>query len=673
MIIDKSDKTIVSTGIQSEAFFSVKQENLSHLLGILRNQLYSDKIQAVIREYCTNAMDANIDAGVPDCPIQVSLPNSFSPIFKVRDFGKGLSEEQIYNIYISFGDSSKRNTNTQTGCLGLGSKSAFAYVDNFTLTSYHGGLKSVYSAYIDESEIGKITRLTCEPSDEATGIEVSLAVKSGDYRQFSEKCFDVLKYFIPKPIVHNDSQLQDKIDTWDAKPIMSTDNWTLIHTGQSYYRTSPLKVVMGNVAYTVNPDSLPVGAGFRDYIYSFHGMEILIKAPIGAVKNSASREALDYNPKTQSWLFKALADFKEQVGDELSKSMESAKTMWEAKMLYNELSNKIGSRNVLKYRGKPMTSFISFPECAKARKVVKTRNDNLVWDKQSVHCKPTPNTRIFVDRGDIKRNELFSRIASFGDLRLDTYLVQFDSPEQADAFLTSEEFEGSPWIDLKDANYVKRPRQASGVKSVYSEGYTFQRPNGCRNADHWKPCQIDMSNGEGVYIEISHFIPVNKNTSVFDVEQFVKMLRRAGIDTEIHGVRGKTAKALGAGWKSYQTYQKELFDSITEKHCLEPLWDVTTVAVPNIVKDMVSKSDDYNFPPVIQDVVDTVKYTNRLEMNEECQLARHLFENYREDHVSKLKPMIQEVYAKYPMLHFAHHMWDDDEAQRVMDYINLVG
>ena len=673
MIIDKSDKTIVSTGIQSEAFFSVKQENLSHLLGILRNQLYSDKIQAVIREYCTNAMDANIDAGVPDCPIQVSLPNSFSPIFKVRDFGKGLSEEQIYNIYISFGDSSKRNTNTQTGCLGLGSKSAFAYVDNFTLTSYHGGYKSVYSAFIDESEIGKITRLTCESSNEPTGIEVSLAVKSGDYRPFSEKCFDVLKYFNPKPIVHNDSQLQSKIDTWDVKPVMLTDNWALIYTGQSYYRTSPLKVVMGNVAYTINLDALPVGTGMRDYVHSFSGMEILIKAPIGAVKNSASREALDYNPKTQAWMQQALVDFKEQVGEQLSKSMESAKTMWDAKMLYNELSNKVGSRNVLKYRGKPMTSYISFPESAKARKVVKTRNDNFVWDKQNVTCKPTANTRIFVDCGNIKRNELFSRIASFGDLRLDTYLVQFDSPEQADAFLTSEEFEGSPWIDLKDANFTKRPRQASGVKSVYSEGYTFQYCNGIRNSDYWKPCQIDTSNGEGVYLEISHFMPVNKKTSMFDVEQFVKMLRRAGIDTEIHGVRGKAVKTLGAGWKSYQDYQKELFDSITAQYGLTQLWDVNTVSMPVLIRDMVSKSDDYNFPQVIQDVIDTVKYTNNLQMNDECQLARHLFENYRDNHNSQLLPLIREIYAKYPMLHFAHHIFDDVDAKRVMDYINLVG
>ncbi len=204
MITEKSDKSIVSFGIQSESFFNVKQENLAHIFGILRNQLYSDKILAVVREYCTNAMDANIDAGVPDCPIQVSIPNAFSPVFKVRDFGKGLSEEQVYNIFGSYGESTKRNTNEQTGCLGLGSKSAFSYVDSFLFTSYNGGVKTVYSAYIDETEIGKITRLTVEPSSEPSGIEITVNVKTGDFGAFHDRAFEVLRYFTPKPIIHND-------------------------------------------------------------------------------------------------------------------------------------------------------------------------------------------------------------------------------------------------------------------------------------------------------------------------------------------------------------------------------------------------------------------------------------------------------------------------------------
>ena len=675
MIIDKSDKTIVTTGIQSEAFFSVKQENLSHLLGILRNQLYSDKILAVIREYCTNAMDANIDAGVPDCPIQVSVPNSFSPIFKVRDFGKGLSEEQIYNVYISFGDSSKRNTNDQTGCLGLGSKSAFSYVDNFTLTSYHGGLKSVYSAFIDESEIGKITRLTCEPSNEPTGIEVSIAVKAGDYSQFSDKCYDVLRYFNPKPIIHNNNSLQDLIDSSDQNPILAVDNWTITRQSHRPHGQVLLKVVMGNVAYPVNLDALGVGYNFKDYIRSFYNMEIAFKAPIGAVKNSASREALDYSPKTKSWLFNTLADFKEQVISELSKRMETAGTMWEALLMYNELRNKIGSHNEFTFRGRKIQSqYIKLPETDnKYRKVKKNRNDNLAWDKTQVIL-PHPEARIFVDKGNIKRSELFGRIDSYGDLTEHTYLLQFNNESEADGFLTSEWMEGCPWIDLDDAPYARKARKPRGAKSVFSEAYQFKQNWSRTKSDYWEPCQIDTVNGEGVYIVISHFTPANSKVTISDIDNFQISLRRIGNDLPIYGVRARTASTLGAGWKSYEQYRKDVFDELTFRYGLSQQWDYETTRIEPILKQFTGYFyDGYEFPPVIQDALNTINYCHELSWNREMQLAKDLFHDFRESHVSALQPKCDLIFEKYPMLKLIQITSDESKAQIVKDYISLVG
>jgi hypothetical protein len=674
MIIDKSDKTIVATGIQSEAFFSVKQENLSHLLGILRNQLYSDKIQAVIREYCTNAMDANIDAGVPNCPIQVSLPNSFSPIFKVRDFGKGLSEEQIYNVYISFGDSSKRNTNDQTGCLGLGSKSAFAYVDNFTLTSYHGGLKSVYSAFIDESEIGKITRLTCEPSDEPTGIEVAIAVKSGDYRQFSDKCYDVLKYFSPKPIILNDQSLQASIDTFDASPVLATDNWTIYKEIRWGYNRTNLRVLMGNVAYPINLDALGVGTQFASYIYSFRYMDIVIKAPIGAVKNNASREALDYNPKTQSWLFNALADFKEQVGAELSKQMESAKNMWEALLMYRNLSDKVGSSNILSYRGVRIDScLVKLPNNVKARQVEKNRNNKFKWEEK-IAIFPHPEARIFVDNGSVKRHELFGRIDSFGDLTENTYLLQFGSQAEVDEFFAKPLLEGCPWTDLNDAPYVKPTRKSNQVKSVYSDAYLFEPSSRWRNADYWKPCQIDIANGEGIYVVISHYTPVSSSISISGIEGLKKQLLKCGLDVPVYGVRGKTAQTLGAGWKSYETFTKDLFNDLTAKHGMENNWDYLTASIDTIIRELATdKFNDFVFPTCIQDVIDTIKYVHRLRWNDEMYLAQHLFDARTNSYESKLQPKIEQIFESYPMLRYVGWLHREHDVARVMDYINLVG
>lgn len=671
MITEKSDKSIVSFGIQSESFFNVKQENLAHIFSILRNQLYSDKILAVVREYCTNAMDANIDAGVPDCPIQVSLPNAFSPVFKVRDFGKGLSEEQVYNIFGSYGESTKRNTNEQTGCLGLGSKSAFSYVDSFTFTSYHGGMKTVYSAYIDETEIGKITRLTVEPSSELSGIEIVVNVKSGDYNTFHDRAFEVLRYFTPKPVIHNDNHLQSRIANYDATPILSGSNWVITKNTHGNY-ASRVRVSMGNVVYPVNLGNIGLGSIMAEYLQSFRYMEILLKAPIGAVKNSASREALEYNQKTNSWLFNAIADFREQVGEVLSQQMNSAKTMWDALLMYNELSNKVGQANVLNYRGQQIRQgYITVKSC-KARKVEQNRNKNFQWT-EAIGIAPHSNARIFVDNGNISKHELFGRINSFGDLTEHTYLLQFDNAQMADDFFSRPELEGCPWIDLATANYVKPTRKQSGGKSVFSEAYEFVQSNSWRKADNWKPCQIDISNGTGIYVVISHFATVDSSLGVRQIETFKKLLADCGIDQPVYGVRGKTALTLGAGWKSYQQYQDELFKDLTAKHDLATRWDVQTATIPHVIQGFTNYAyDQYTMPDDIKAVVDAIRKSASTVWTDEYKLANHIFENRSHKYVSNLQPKVDAVMEKYPMFSFLTFISSESGASKVMGYIDLV-
>jgi hypothetical protein len=672
MITEKSDKSIVSFGIQSESFFNVKQENLAHIFGILRNQLYSDKILAVVREYCTNAMDANIDAGVPDCPIQVSIPNAFSPVFKVRDFGKGLSEEQVYNIFGSYGESTKRNTNEQTGCLGLGSKSAFSYVDSFLFTSYNGGNKTVYSAYIDETEIGKITRLTVEPSSEPSGIEITVNVKTGDFGTFHDRAYEVLRYFTPKPIIHNDNHLQKRIDNHDLIPILSGENWIITKNQQGGY-ASRLRVVMGNVVYPVNINNLGLGSMMADYLQSFRYMEILLKAPIGAVKNSASREALEYNQKTISWLFNAVADFKEQVGEVLSEQMNSAKTMWDALLMYNELSNKVGQSNALKFRGKIIHQGYISVNSAKCRKVEKNRNGKLQWEG-AVHIKPHSEARIFVDKGNISRHELFGRINAFGDLTTETYLIQFDNPTLADEYLAKPELEGFPFIDLATANYAKPVRKQSVGKSVFSEAYLFKPGQSWRKADNWTPCQIDLANGSGVYVEISHYAVVGNYLEAHHIETFQNLLHSNGIDLPVYGVRSKTAKTLGSGWKTYQQYQVELFNQLTNTHGFSTRWDVRTASIPTILQAFSQPVyDQFVLPTEIQEIADAVKFSENIKWTKEFRLASHIFDTNVTRYKSNLQHKVDAVMSKYPMLSFLQWVATENGAKMVVDYLNLVG
>lgn len=101
MIITAKDTTgLVTNNLGNESCkLGIKATGWAHLSTILRDSLYSDKILAPIREYSTNAMDAHVESGQPKRPILVKLPNLILPVFSVRDYGLGMSEERIWQVF----------------------------------------------------------------------------------------------------------------------------------------------------------------------------------------------------------------------------------------------------------------------------------------------------------------------------------------------------------------------------------------------------------------------------------------------------------------------------------------------------------------------------------------------------------------------------------------------
>lgn len=152
-------REVLVSGALSVSKFGISQENQVHILTILRDTLYTNKELAVLREYSANAWDANREAGRGDEPIEVILPTELEASLIIRDSGPGLSEEEVQTIYTQYGASTKRSDNVAVGMLGIGSKSAFAYNDAFTITSLHGGTKAVYHAVLDELNVGKVMKM----------------------------------------------------------------------------------------------------------------------------------------------------------------------------------------------------------------------------------------------------------------------------------------------------------------------------------------------------------------------------------------------------------------------------------------------------------------------------------------------------------------------------------
>ena len=153
---------------------------------ILSSTLYSDQPLAVVREVLCNAWDAHIEAGRTDRAVEVTLTHEE---LIIRDFGKGISDDDIGPIYGVYGASTKKSNQQVTGGFGLGCKAPFAYTDHFEVVSWHDGRKTIYNMSKSSAEVNGrpgIVPIASFPADE-TGLQVKIQLKSShDRYRFQE-------------------------------------------------------------------------------------------------------------------------------------------------------------------------------------------------------------------------------------------------------------------------------------------------------------------------------------------------------------------------------------------------------------------------------------------------------------------------------------------------------
>ena len=311
---------------------SVDAASMAHVMSILTD-LYSDPVLAVIREYSTNAFDSHVEAGVQR-PIEISLPNSMSPFFKVRDYGVGLSVEDIRNVYSKYGASTKRATNEQVGMLGLGCKSALTYTQQFTVRSVKDGMLSHVAISRTESGSGVMQVVATQPSDEPNGVEISVPVTRQN--DFDWKAREFFKYWDAGTVLI-DGQEPDRYDG-----LKLSDDITLVKSGQTDY------VIMGNVAYRISNEHTL----FHSNRYS-RNFGIVAKVAIGSVNFTPSREDLHYTEHTLKTLEATREEIKRVLMDTIQESINAKATAPEARQEWNDWRSQTGETLAsMTYHGK---------------------------------------------------------------------------------------------------------------------------------------------------------------------------------------------------------------------------------------------------------------------------------------------------------------------------------
>ena len=667
---------IERVGEFSESQFGISNsEDLVYIFDILRNKLYSDKIMAVIREYSTNAMDAHVESGKPDLPIDISLPTAFSPSFKVRDYGQGLSEEDVRNVYCMYGRSTKRNSNDFTGQLGLGSKSGFSYGESFLITSYHKGLKTTYNAYIDETRIGSLAKMSQETIDPGeTGIEICIPVSSGDCSRFRSTTEDTLKYFEVHPNILGE---KDFFEDSVSEKIVSAGTWDMIKSSGYSYSSVSSTAIMGNIGYPIDWDKiLNCPQETKDILH----LDLSIKFPIGHLNIGANREALEYDKYTSTNIIKAATLIRDEFIEIIQEKLKECKTALEARILVASTYNNYKAQKV--FGKKPVIwkgINVSDPYIKKDKHQVnftriynrgtKTKredNDAIhVSSNQAYALKDTSNGWVIRSKAYLSKNE-----------KVENLIVISGDPQEIKRWAKSNGFTSSELIKLST---IEKPTKQKSKKPISpkdsAKAFTIRNhlnswdPQG----ENWEPSHIDKK-GKGVYVELYRFEIINEGhavTSASNLKRAMKELKKANLDKDditVYGIKASEVDKLGGGWVSLSNHVKnkikeseefsEMVQNISNRDKIRSIIrgsEIYNRSMKGVIKEAASK----DLSPLISEMIKILKESkDKFHYSEDevksVQTIIGVFDLDKSEcetkDLERVKELVNEIEERYPLL-----------------------
>ena len=353
--------------VQSHDFDSVNctidAEDMRYVASLLRNN-YSNPSLAVAREISANALDANLEANASR-KVEVTVPSQLAPHFVVRDFGGGLSQDDIFGLYSKYGKSTKRDSNNYIGAFGIGKFAPLSYGNNFTVVSYHGGKKISYNVFVNEDDDTKIVKLDEESSSEPTGLSVEVAIADDDVDTFRDIIKNFFRFFSDEEMPKFIGVGEDEKFFPDYEVVMEAKDgsWRILEDKQDYWARNHHEshAIMGRVHYPLDPSAINFDAiavdddeesqqNARNLRELASQDNLYIRFDIGQLKLHHSRESLEYNKTTQLEILHTLQKVRTDIEAIAKEKLGDAEDLWDAKVKYSQVVNALphGLQNIFK-------------------------------------------------------------------------------------------------------------------------------------------------------------------------------------------------------------------------------------------------------------------------------------------------------------------------------------
>ena len=686
---------------------------------ILSSGLYANKIRAIIRELSCNAVDSHAAAGKSDTPFDVHLPNTLEPWFSIRDYGTGLSHEQVTQIYTTYFESTKTNSNEFIGALGLGSKSPFSYTDNFTVTAIQGGRKGIYSAFINGQGVPSIALMMTEDTAEPAGVEIKFSVnETYDFSKFRDEARQVYTYFKSKPVVSGYKDFTFNLVDYESQNIVPG-----VHAQRGGHNS---KAIMGNIAYPIDiPNADKVLGNLRGLLSCALEMHFAI----GELDFQASREGLSYIPSTIDAIKAKLEAVNAALTVVLAKDADAIDNLWErALFLRNKrdsalwsgavakyvtdtnlvtvnantanswqffASNKINADDLAKHYNLAVTAFShsgasstvtnSKPDSDHVRQADGTHKNVYSWNfsidrgirfvVNDLNIGATERAKFHWKNTTKSKDEFHDHIVYV--------LSKFDKtkPMNTKAFFASLHNPPEAWIQtasrLKEKTRVKGSLKNVSILELSERGYGgYYRSKEMVWKDAGKADSFD-TNQTYYYLPLSGFNPISKIGATFDVKRFNSDLKECGVASlrvNVYGVRKGDIEFIETqpNWINIEDHIAKELSAIDNKLTMSLVLN----AVDNFNLLQYNSNIVYHVEATDSPYVKLVKQFmgfEKIRYSEQslknlCRLYAKNVTFNPQDTVEKFEEQCKTVYQHYPLLAYLRSAPNE----KVAEYINLI-
>ena len=293
---EDTSKNALARKIQTTYAAKLDKSSANLVMDMLA-KLYSEPHAAVLREYVSNAYDANVEAGATK-PVEVHLPEVDEPYLSVRDYGSGLDYLSIVSVFANFGTSTKRDSDNLIGGFGIGSKSGLAVSNSVHISSVANGILNEF--VLERTPNGIFTRFTRENEKTTQDSGTTITI---DYNDKVKDTYDENHY-------RSETSPETTLCGWSKDEVFVTnqkyedlnehrvpDTWYF--NGSEYRAPSTEKVntslkglLISKVFYNI-PFQMTMSSAF-DYNET---LSLIIPFDIKDIKVTYSREKIDFDDK----------------------------------------------------------------------------------------------------------------------------------------------------------------------------------------------------------------------------------------------------------------------------------------------------------------------------------------------------------------------------------------